>query len=63
MPDLYDAIIVGAGPGGATAAYFLGEAGKRVLVLEKETLPRYKPVAAESRLTCWPRHSPSPSSQ
>lgn len=43
MPDLYDVIIVGAGPGGATAAYFLGEAGKHVLVLEKETLPRYKP--------------------
>lgn len=43
MSDIYDVIIVGAGPGGATAAYFLGEAGKRVLVLEKETLPRYKP--------------------
>lgn len=43
MSDLYDVIIVGAGPGGATAAYFLGEAGKHVLVLEKETLPRYKP--------------------
>lgn len=43
MPEIYDVIIVGAGPGGAAAAYFLGEAGKRVLVLEKETLPRYKP--------------------
>jgi geranylgeranyl reductase family protein len=40
---VYDAIIVGGGPGGATAAYFLGEAGRRVLVLEKATLPRYKP--------------------
>jgi geranylgeranyl reductase family protein len=40
--DLYDAIIVGAGPGGATAAYFLGEAGWRVLLLEKESVPRYK---------------------
>ncbi len=39
---MYDVIIVGAGPGGASAAYFLGEAGQRVLVLEKETLPRYK---------------------
>ncbi len=38
-----DVIIVGAGPAGATAAYDLGEAGQRVLVLEKETLPRYKP--------------------
>ena len=38
-----DAVVVGAGPAGASAAYWLGEAGKRVLVLEKERLPRYKP--------------------
>ena len=38
-----DVIVVGAGPAGATAAYHLGEAGRRVLVLEKDTLPRYKP--------------------
>jgi geranylgeranyl reductase family protein len=38
----YDVIVVGAGPGGASAAYFLSRSGKRVLVLEKETLPRYK---------------------
>ena len=40
--DQYDVIVVGGGPGGASAAYFLGEAGRRVLVLEKETFPRYK---------------------
>ncbi len=39
----YDVIIVGAGPAGAAAAYWLGEAGWRVLVLEKDELPRYKP--------------------
>jgi geranylgeranyl reductase family protein len=38
----YDAIIVGAGPAGASAAYWLGEAGRRALVLEKAHLPRYK---------------------
>ena len=43
MSDIYDAIIVGGGPGGGTAAYFLGEARQHVLVLEKESLPRYKP--------------------
>ncbi len=39
----YDVIIVGAGPAGASAAYWLGEAGQRVVILEKEPLPRYKP--------------------
>lgn len=41
----YDAIVVGAGIGGATAAYELGARGQRVLVLERERLPRYKPCA------------------
>ena len=39
----YDVIIVGAGPGGASAAFFLGQRGQRVLVLERARLPRYKP--------------------
>ncbi|MFW6082599.1 MAG: NAD(P)/FAD-dependent oxidoreductase [Chloroflexota bacterium] len=38
----YDAIVVGAGAAGAAAAYWLGEGGWQVLVLEKEMLPRYK---------------------
>ncbi|MBI1879865.1 MAG: FAD-dependent monooxygenase [Chloroflexi bacterium] len=38
-----DVIVAGAGPGGASAAYFLGERGCKVLVLEKAHLPRYKP--------------------
>ena len=42
MADRVDVIVVGAGPAGASAAFFLGQAGKRVLVLERERLPRYK---------------------
>jgi FADH2-dependent halogenase len=37
----YDALIVGGGPGGSTVATFLARAGKRVLLLEKETFPRF----------------------
>jgi len=40
---MYDCIIVGAGPGGGSAAYHLARRGHSVLVLDKATLPRYKP--------------------
>ena len=40
---MYDCIIVGAGPAGGSAAYHLAKRGRSVLVLEKESLPRYKP--------------------
>jgi geranylgeranyl reductase family protein len=39
---MYDVFIVGSGIAGASAAYFLRREGLRVLVLEKEELPRYK---------------------
>ncbi len=38
----YDAIIVGAGPGGATAAAFMAEDGLRVLLIDKDRFPRDK---------------------
>ncbi len=39
---MYDAIIVGLGPAGATAAYRLASKGFKVLGLDKESFPRYK---------------------
>lgn len=38
----YDAIVVGAGPGGSAAAYFLADSGAKVAVLEKKKFPRPK---------------------
>ena len=43
MSTVYDAIIIGAGPGGGSAAWHLARLGHSALVLEKESLPRYKP--------------------
>ena len=40
--QVWDAVIVGAGPAGATAARRLAEAGASTLLLEKQSLPRYK---------------------
>jgi len=39
---VWDVVVVGAGPGGASAAYAAAVAGRRVLLLEKAELPRYK---------------------
>ena len=39
---MYDAVIVGAGPGGATAAAFMARRGLRVLLLDREAFPRDK---------------------
>lgn len=38
---VYDAIIIGGGPGGSSTACYLARAGKRVLALEKENFPRF----------------------
>ncbi|MEM9450658.1 MAG: geranylgeranyl reductase family protein [Cyanobacteria bacterium P01_E01_bin.6] len=40
---MYDCIVVGAGPAGGSASYHLAKRGRSVLVLDKESLPRYKP--------------------
>ncbi|MFF5337435.1 NAD(P)/FAD-dependent oxidoreductase [Streptomyces sp. NPDC013181] len=37
----YDAVIVGGGPAGATTGALLAKRGHRVLILERETFPRY----------------------
>lgn len=39
---IYDAIVVGAGPAGCTAAKILADNGARVVLAERHKLPRYK---------------------
>ncbi|MFD7638840.1 FAD-dependent oxidoreductase, partial [Streptomyces sp. NPDC059873] len=39
---VWDVVVVGAGPAGASAAYAAAVAGRQVLLVEKAELPRYK---------------------
>jgi len=39
----YDCIIIGLGPAGSSAAYYLAKKGLSVLALDKERFPRHKP--------------------
>ena len=42
MDRVYDVLIVGAGPAGSAAAYYLVKGGLDVLVLDKAEFPRHK---------------------
>jgi geranylgeranyl reductase family protein len=49
---MYDVAIVGAGPAGSAAANILASNGFKTIVLEKETLPRFKCCAGGVSLRC-----------
>jgi geranylgeranyl reductase family protein len=42
MNDRYDVLVIGGGPSGAAAAYWLAQRGRRVLIVEKKRFPREK---------------------
>lgn len=42
LEEVFDVCIVGAGPSGTTCAWYLRQAGKKVLVLDKREFPRDK---------------------
>lgn len=54
MQAVYDAIIVGGGPAGATAAALLAQAGWRVAVVEKAAYPRPKVCGEFISASTWP---------
>ncbi|HXB21678.1 MAG TPA: NAD(P)/FAD-dependent oxidoreductase [Candidatus Solibacter sp.] len=41
MEQIVDVLVIGGGPGGSTAAALLAKHGLKVLLLERETFPRY----------------------
>ncbi len=43
IEELYDVVIVGAGPAGSTAGFLLTNLGYKVLIIDKERFPRDKP--------------------
>lgn len=42
IPGAYDVAIIGAGPSGTCAAFYMGRAGKKVLLLDRKKFPRDK---------------------
>lgn len=52
--DTYDAIVIGGGPGGATAALLLAQAGWSVGLLERKVFPRRKVCGEYLSATNWP---------
>lgn len=40
--NLYDIAVIGSGPSGANAAFELAKSGYKIIIIEKEQLPRYK---------------------
>jgi len=50
----WDAIVIGAGPSGSTAAALLARAGKRVALVEKSEFPRRKVCGEYISATTWP---------
>ena len=62
--DEADVIVVGAGPAGATTAFYLAQSGLNVLLLEKSRFPREKvcgaPAISWTRRPTWALNAATP---
>ncbi len=54
MKDIYDVVIVGGGPAGASCGTFCAIGGLRTLILEKSRFPREKVCGDCINPACWP---------
>ena len=54
MPETFEALFIGGGPSGATAAILLARGGWRVAVIEKAAFPRGKVCGEYVSATNWP---------
>jgi flavin-dependent dehydrogenase len=54
MSERFDAVVVGGGPGGATAALLLARAGWSVALVERKAFPRRKVCGEYLSATNWP---------
>ncbi|HUQ70605.1 MAG TPA: FAD-dependent monooxygenase [Planctomycetaceae bacterium] len=52
--DFFDALVIGGGPGGATAALLLAQAGWSVVLVERKVFPRRKVCGEYLSATNWP---------
>nr|MDO8079931.1 NAD(P)/FAD-dependent oxidoreductase [Candidatus Freyarchaeota archaeon] len=53
---MYDIAVVGAGPSGSVSARLVAEAGYKVVLIDKEEIPRYKPCGGAIELTLVPKY-------
>lgn len=56
----FDAIVIGGGPAGSTAARFLGRGGRKVAVIDRATFPRVKLCAGWLSAPVWDALAISP---
>lgn len=54
MPECWDAVVIGAGPAGSSAAAILGESGRNVLLLDQSHFPREKTCGDGVTYKCRP---------